>query len=52
MTVLITGAAGGVGSFLRRGLPALGWRLRCLDLVQPADAEPGDWFAGGRMAAS
>lgn len=44
MTVLITGAAGGVGSFLCQGLPALGWRLRCLDLVRPAG--PLDWVTG------
>jgi uronate dehydrogenase len=39
VTVLITGAAGGVGSFLRRGLPAFGWELRCLDLVPPREVE-------------
>jgi uronate dehydrogenase len=27
-TVLLTGAAGGVGTFLRAGLPRLGWSLR------------------------
>jgi uronate dehydrogenase len=46
VTVLVTGAAGAVGSFLRQGLPALGWRLRCLDLVRPAGAGPGDWVTG------
>jgi uronate dehydrogenase len=30
--VLITGAAGIIGGYLRRGLPALGWQLRLLDL--------------------
>jgi uronate dehydrogenase len=40
VTVLITGAAGGVGSFLRTGLPALGWQLRCLDLVLPPPSAP------------
>ncbi len=37
--VLVTGAAGRVGTMLRRGLPALGWRLRLLDLV-PLPDEP------------
>jgi uronate dehydrogenase len=37
--VLVTGAAGRVGTVLRRGLPALGWRLRLLDLV-PIAGEP------------
>lgn len=46
MTVLITGAAGGVGSFLRQGLPGLGWQLRCLDLVQPAATGGLDWVTG------
>ncbi len=32
-TVLITGAAGTVGTFLHQGLPALGHRLRLLDRV-------------------
>jgi uronate dehydrogenase len=41
-TVLVTGGAGRIGTYLRRGLPALGWRLRLLDRVPPApggDAE-------------
>jgi uronate dehydrogenase len=49
VTVLITGAAGGVGGFLRRGLPALGWDLRCFDLVPPRDAAHGtreEWLFG------
>jgi uronate dehydrogenase len=37
--ILVTGAAGRVGAVLRRGLPALGWRLRPLDLA-PLPAEP------------
>jgi uronate dehydrogenase len=36
-TVLLTGAAGGVGTFLRRGLPPLGWKLRCYDVVPVPD---------------
>lgn len=31
--VLVTGAAGRLGGFLRTGLPPLGWRLRVLDRV-------------------
>jgi uronate dehydrogenase len=37
--VLVTGAAGRVGAVLRRGLPALGWQLRLLDLA-PLPGEP------------
>jgi uronate dehydrogenase len=37
--ILVTGAAGRVGAVLRRGLPALGWQLRLLDLA-PLPAEP------------
>ena len=33
--ILITGAAGRIGTYLRRGLPALGWRLRLLDAKLP-----------------
>jgi uronate dehydrogenase len=44
-TVLLTGAAGGVGTFLRRGLPALGWKLRCYDrrpILDDPDAVTAD----------
>jgi len=44
--VLLTGAAGGVGGFLRRGLPALGWQLRCLDLRLPEHDDGLAWIAG------
>ncbi|MEE4543137.1 NAD(P)-dependent oxidoreductase [Streptomyces sp. V4-01] len=44
-TVLITGAAGGVGGFLRAGLPGLGWHVRGFDLAAPPDAGP-DWTVG------
>lgn len=37
--VLITGAAGRIGTVLRRGLPPLGWPLRLLDAV-PMPGEP------------
>jgi len=36
--VLVTGAAGRIGTYLREGLPPLGWRLRLLD-VRPCDGE-------------
>ena len=38
-TVLLTGAAGGVGGFLRASLPGYGYRLRLTDLV-PVPGEP------------
>jgi len=38
-TVLITGAAGRIGGYLRSGLPPLGWDLRCLDLVGPPEPD-------------
>ncbi|GAA2033247.1 NAD(P)-dependent oxidoreductase [Catenulispora yoronensis] len=37
--VLITGAAGGVGTILRGGLAALGWSVRGFDLVTPAEPD-------------
>lgn len=36
--VLLTGAAGRIGGFLRDGLPALGWQLRLLDREPMPDA--------------
>jgi len=44
--MLITGAAGGVGTFLRTGLAELGWRLRCLDLRIPDDPGEAEWIVG------
>lgn len=41
--VLVTGAAGRIGSRLRSGLPPLGWRLRCLDLTGPAEPDGLPW---------
>ena len=38
-TVLLTGAAGGVGGFLRASLPGYGYQLRLTDLV-PVPGEP------------
>ena len=40
--MLVTGAAGTIGVMLRRGLPALGWRLRLLDTAQPGPAAAGE----------
>ena len=39
-TVLLTGAAGGVGTLMRELLPRYGYELRLLDL-QPVEGEPG-----------
>ncbi|MFF5896619.1 NAD-dependent epimerase/dehydratase family protein [Streptomyces argenteolus] len=39
-TVLLTGAAGGLGTLMRGLLPAYGYDLRLLDLT-PVDGEPG-----------
>jgi uronate dehydrogenase len=40
--VLVTGAAGGIGTLLRGGLPERGWAVRCLDVVPIADTRPGE----------
>ena len=40
--VLITGAAGRIGTWLRGGLPERGWAVRCLDVVPVADTRPGE----------
>lgn len=45
-TVLITGAAGRMGSRLRADLPAFGWDLRCLDLAAPPDEAALPWTIG------
>lgn len=44
--MLITGAAGGVGTFLRTGLAELGWHLRYLDLRVPDEPGDGEWIVG------
>ena len=41
-TVLVTGAAGRIGSWLRGGLPELGWAVRGLDVAEVADPRPGE----------
>ena len=40
--VLVTGAAGLLGTVLRGGLPERGWALRSLDVVPVGDARPGE----------
>ncbi|MGY1682846.1 NAD-dependent epimerase/dehydratase family protein [Geodermatophilus sp. SYSU D01176] len=40
--VLVTGAAGRIGTVLRGGLPERGWALRSLDVVPIADPRPGE----------
>ncbi|WP_448610152.1 NAD-dependent epimerase/dehydratase family protein [Geodermatophilus sp. URMC 60] len=40
--VLLTGAAGRIGTVLRGGLPERGWALRSLDVVPIADPRPGE----------
>lgn len=40
--VLLTGAAGRIGTVLRGGLPERGWALRSLDVVPIADVRPGE----------
>jgi uronate dehydrogenase len=40
--VLLTGAAGRIGTVLRGGLPRRGWALRCLDVVPVPDVRPDE----------
>ncbi|SDX50056.1 uronate dehydrogenase [Modestobacter sp. DSM 44400] len=40
--VLITGAAGLIGTWLRGGLPERGWAVRSLDVVPIPDTRPGE----------
>jgi uronate dehydrogenase len=40
--VLLTGAAGRIGTWLRGGLPERGWALRSLDVVPVPDERPGE----------
>jgi uronate dehydrogenase len=44
--ILLTGAAGGVGTFLRTGLPELGWTVRGFDVVTPPDPGGLEWREG------
>jgi uronate dehydrogenase len=41
-TVLVTGAAGRIGTVLRGGLPERGWAVRCLDVVPIVETRPGE----------
>jgi uronate dehydrogenase len=40
--VLITGAAGRIGTWLRGGLPERGWAIRSLDVVPVPETRPGE----------
>jgi uronate dehydrogenase len=40
--VLVTGAAGRIGTVLRGGLPERGWAVRSLDVVPITDTRPGE----------
>ncbi|MBB3084808.1 NAD-dependent epimerase/dehydratase family protein [Geodermatophilus sabuli] len=40
--VLVTGAAGRIGTVLRGGLPERGWAVRSLDVVPMTDTRPGE----------
>ncbi|WP_347057915.1 NAD(P)-dependent oxidoreductase [Blastococcus sp. HT6-30] len=40
--VLVTGAAGRIGTVLRAGLPERGWALRSLDVVAVPEPRPGE----------
>jgi uronate dehydrogenase len=40
--LLVTGAAGRIGTVLRGGLPERGWVLRCLDVVPIVETRPGE----------
>jgi uronate dehydrogenase len=50
MRVLLTGAAGGIGTRLRRLLPAIYPSLRLSDLKAPADLQPGEDFIAADLA--
>jgi uronate dehydrogenase len=41
-SVLVTGAAGYIGTVLRGSLPERGWAVRCLDVVPIVDTRPGE----------
>src|SRR3954466_1891751 len=40
--VLVTGAAGRIGTVLRGGLPERGWAVRSMDVVPMIDSRPGE----------
>jgi uronate dehydrogenase len=49
--VLLTGAAGGVGRWLRRLLPPVYPELRLTDIATPPDLAPGERFVAADLAA-
>lgn len=49
MRILLTGAAGKIGTTLRAGLPPLGWTLRSLDVKAIADPEPSEEVVTGDL---
>ena len=50
--VLVTGAAGRIGTVLRGGLPERGWAVRCLDVVPVADETAGSAVVALETAAA
>jgi len=44
--ILVTGAAGRIGSYLLAGLPALGWQIRGFDLRTGPATAGVEWIAG------
>jgi uronate dehydrogenase len=44
--VLMTGAAGMMGRFLRAGLPGLGWQVRAFDTQDRDDIDAHEWIVG------
>lgn len=51
-TVLLTGAAGRIGTALRSRLPAFGWDVRCFDRVAVPDGLVGDLRAPADLDAA
>jgi uronate dehydrogenase len=51
-TVLVTGAAGRIGTALRDRLPAFGWQLRGFDRVQTPDGVVGDITSAADLDAA
>jgi uronate dehydrogenase len=52
MTVLLTGAAGRIGTALRTRLPELGWELRCFDRVPVPGGITGDLQSAADLDAA
>ncbi len=50
MKILVTGAAGGVGTRLRQMLPSIYSEIRWSDIVKPADLAPGAEFIAADLA--